>query len=627
MDRGLSGDQMQVVQIINVGSNGITCKTQAGTLTINFDLSNTETPPKVNEVWLISKVASNKWRLWNKVTNGNINVMRYVIRLNASRCIGKERAVVDDIVSAGFDEVLLTVADNGFVYWDSDICENYGLKSQPILKQLLDRFRNNNVAVIVALSSEIWSDTTNDDFATYQQQTNTGVRSRKWSASGAKDAIVALIDELRLKYGSDITSYCLDGIGLAGLAYDRNPIADKNFYSQNKIMPSDNYIVNGIDDNYLLWREFLSQEQRLLCQAIKDKIGITGLIAIVPDYAYCLVDSDGLGYARSGIDSSFGGYGWSYAGMPIAYQHSADPQSELRSFEACVAICCRLGEQCKPIFDLSVPDITQPYGMFSILAKYGANQVIVGDYDDYKVLSDEITEELWRAMDKYRITNVNNSDYDGLVLSMQSLNASHWQSEANIDYMESWYSMASLIVDKTSHRLRILFDDDLNLEEKYNRNAATCLFMVSNMTDDIINAVTNIVNDGGRYLCLIGRCGYLVDDTTSTRTYPFLDLFGESATETREYIYSLTVKAGYIEDHDRSFYIDLGVTGYATALNNTIATGYDQTQSSDGAINIEVQAPIMIKDRHVYMAMDIEKESMLGELASELFLYSISRES
>lgn len=627
MDRGLGGDQMQVAMITNVGSEGITCQTQAGSMTINFDLSNNETPPKVNEVWLISRVASNKWRLWNKVTNGEINVMRYAIRLNASDCVGKERAVADDIIAAGFDEVLLTVADNGMIYWDSDIASDYGLNTQPVLKQLLDRFRHMNVAVTCAFSSEIWSDTTNEDFAQYQQQTNTGVRSRKWSSSGAKNALVALIDELRQKYGTEIYGYCLDGIGLAGVEYDRNPIADKNFYAQNNVMPSDRYIINGVDDDYLLWRSFLSQEQRMLCEAIKDKIGQSPLTAIIPDYSYCLVDSSGIGYARSGIDSNFGGYGWSYAGMPINYQKSADPQSELRNFESCVAICCRVGEQCKPVFDLSIPDISQPYGMFQVLAKYNANQVIVGDYSDYRILSDESTNELWRAMDKYRISNKVNSDYNGMVLSLQSLQASHWQNESAIDYMEAWYSMSALIIDKTSGRMRVLFDDDLDQEDKYTRNAATCLFMVSNMTDDAISAVNKIIEDGGRYLCLIGRCGYLVDDTTNTRLFPFLSLFNESASETREYIYSITIKGGYISDYAKTFSIDLGVTGYATAMNNNIATGYDQAQDAEGTINIEVQAPIMVKDRHVYMALDIEKESMLGELASELYVYSISRES
>lgn len=56
--------------ITNVGSDGITCMTQTGKLTISFDLSGFDQPPKVNEVWLIQRIASNKWKLWNRVTNG-----------------------------------------------------------------------------------------------------------------------------------------------------------------------------------------------------------------------------------------------------------------------------------------------------------------------------------------------------------------------------------------------------------------------------------------------------------------------------------------------------------------------------------------------------------------------------
>ena len=116
MQRNMNKNEMLPAMLTNVGSDGITCMTQTGKLTISFDLSGFDQPPKVNEVWLIQRIASNKWKLWNRVTNGETNVMRYAIRLNAADCVGKERVVVEDIASAGFDEVLLTVAKDGMVY-------------------------------------------------------------------------------------------------------------------------------------------------------------------------------------------------------------------------------------------------------------------------------------------------------------------------------------------------------------------------------------------------------------------------------------------------------------------------------------------------------------------------------
>lgn len=627
MQRNMNKNEMLPAMITNVGSDGITCMTQTGKLTISFDLSGFDQPPKVNEVWLIQRIASNKWKLWNRVTNGETNVMRYAIRLNAADCVGKERAVVEDIASAGFDEVLLTVAKDGMVYWDSEVAADYGLGKNPVLKQLLDRFRHRNVAVTCAVSSELWSDTTNPDFHPYQQRSSTGEYSRMFSPSGAKDALTALIDELRTMHGTDVYGYCLDGIGLAGLRYDRNATADRNFYERNRVMPSDRYVVNGVDDDYLLWRSFLAEEQRALCVSIKSKIGQTALTAIVPDYAYCLVDSDGAGYARSGIASDFGTYGWAYAGMPMKYQKSTDEQSELRSFEALTAVCCRIGEACKPVFVLDVPDITQPDGMFSVLAKYNASQVVVGDYSDYRLLSDEKVIELWAAMDKYRISERSASDYNGMALSMRSLQAANWQAEANVSYMEAWYSMASLMIDKTSNRMRVLFDDDLKHEDKYSRNAATCLFMVSNMEADAIAVVDKIIESGGKYVCLVGRCGYYVDDTVEMRPYPFVGLFGESAANIREYIYSVTLDGGLVSDYDRSFYIGLGATGLLTVMGKGRATGYDQVQSAEDIVNVVVNAPVLVRDRHVYMGIDVLAESMLTELASELFVFSVSRDA
>ena len=45
--------------------------------------------------------------------------------------MGKERVVVEDMASAGFDEVLLTVAKDGMVYWDSEVAADYGLGEEP----------------------------------------------------------------------------------------------------------------------------------------------------------------------------------------------------------------------------------------------------------------------------------------------------------------------------------------------------------------------------------------------------------------------------------------------------------------------------------------------------------------
>jgi len=86
MQRNMNKNEMLPAMITNVGSDGITCMTQTGKLTISFDLSGFDQPPKVNEVWLIQRIASNKWKLWNRVTNGETNVMRYAIRLNAADC-------------------------------------------------------------------------------------------------------------------------------------------------------------------------------------------------------------------------------------------------------------------------------------------------------------------------------------------------------------------------------------------------------------------------------------------------------------------------------------------------------------------------------------------------------------
>ena len=118
-----------------------------------------------------------------------------------------------------------------------------------------------------------------------------------------------------------------------------------------------------------------------------------------------------------------------------------------------------------------------------------------------------------------------------------------------------------------------------------------------------------------------------MDDTVEMRPYPFVGLFGESAANIREYIYSVTLDGGLVSDYDRSFYIGLGATGLLTVMGKGRATGYDQVQSAENIVNVVVNAPVLVRDRHVYMGIDVLAESMLTELASELFVFSVSRDA
>ena len=82
-----------------------------------------------------------------------------------------------------------------------------------------------------------------------------------------------------------------------------------------------------------------------------------------------------------------------------------------------------------------------------------------------------------------------------------------------------------------------------------------------------------------------------------------------------------------VSDYDRSFYIGLGATGLLTVMGKGRATGYDQVQSAENIVNVVVNAPVLVRDRHVYMGIDVLAESMLTELASELFVFSVSRDA
>lgn len=623
-----SEDQTQIVRIENVAADAVTCSFMSGgTFKISYQFSEFSSPPRVGEVWLVGKIQPNVWKLWNRVHVDKTNVMRYGIRLDCSECLGKERAIVEDIAAAGFEEVYLTIAKDSVVYWDSDIANDYGLLSLPILRQLLDRFRNKRIDVTCVLSCEMWSDTTSEKQHEYQQKSLSGEYSRMASPSAAKEAVSSLLEELYGKYGADIYGYCLDGVGLAGYEFDRNEQADKNFYSAYHVMPPEEYLANGVDEEFLLWRQFLSEEQASLCQGAKEALHQKPLIGIVPDYSFCIVDSEGVGSGRSGVADNFGSYGWDYVGFPLRYQQNVDKEAELRSLESLVAINTRFGEGSKPIYILDIPTLTQPYGVFEILSKYDASMVVVGDYHDYKLLSDESCIQLWGAMDKYRITEKNSSDYNGMVLSTASLQASHWGDAASIDYMKSYYSMSSLMIDKTSNRMRVMFDKDLETTGRFNDNAATCLFMVSNLSDTAIENIQDSLELSGRFICMVGRCGYYRDTAKVLRDYPFLDYFGDSADSDREYIYSLTINGGVISDFKRSFAIDLGTTGIKSVKGAGVAFGYDQVQTDDGVMNIEVNAPVFVRDRHVYFAIDPVGESLLLEPASEFFVFSMSRVS
>ena len=638
----------EVVWVTAISDTSATCETSyKSVLTIKWKNNLPDPAPKVGEAWIVEKIAASTWAFVSKVTSGKYNAMRYAIKLDARECIGKERAIIDDIAKSGVDEVYLKVAGDSTVMWNSTIARNYGLRSYgDHISQILTRLNDYSISAVLVFDCELWT-TASDKHKNFQQtylytedeggtaeNMNTQHYSHKFSPLAAKEALAALAKEVWGKYQSYARGICFDGFGLAD-EYGDFSYANRSRYYELYGEQPERYqaevnestpVWSFIQKNR--WVSFLAETYIEFKSTIEDAVPGCPISVIIEDEYMRNGDSEKrLGRVATGIPDEFGTYGWNNVGMYMSFRRQSDLASELRSLEYMVAYAQRMAEGSSPLYVLDLNSTSAYDAVFEILSKYDATTVLLDDYNKWRMLSDKKIIDLNYAMGKYRVTEKNELDCIGVLISSNSHSIAAYSVNDNRKWANSIENMCSVILDKLPHKLKIFFDADIEDSDKVQEVAAFIVFMASNMSDKGVATINSLIEKEDRNVVIVGQAGYYIEDNKIARsTIPFVGEFNQSVNGTQEYHLSIQVDKGEMDIADSVFVLDEADSGYVPMLDEE-SMSYIQ-KISDGKIAYEsAKAPVFSEKRSSMLGIDAIYDSVLLDIIGEFALYALGRDA
>lgn len=638
----------ETVKVVSISSTGAQVMTSySSQISVKWANGLPDPAPQVGEIWMVQQYASNRWRFVNRIGDGDTyNTISYMMSLDARTCIGKERAIVDDIAKLGVDEVYLKVADKGLVLWDSDAASLYGLKSYgDHVTQLINRFVDYGISITLVIGCTLWSDTTSKTHNLYQQVgitknvsseglvTYTEHFSRYLSCFSAYAPLKVLLNELYVAYRQSVRGVCLEGFRLDGEHSDFSQAAKTAYVSMYGETPTYSFTEYDATDSswwdkHFQWMAFQSGGQLDFYNRVHQDIGNWPISIITTAKTFCDTDSNiKTGRLVTGIEDDFSSYGWEQVGFPLAYTRQSDSAAELRSFEYVVACEQRFSAGCKPLYVLDISTLTQYDGIFEILSKYGASNVLLSDYDHFRLLSDQQVIDLKSAMGTYKVQPNSTLDYIGVVLSNDSRDIGFYDLGVNTKFTNGLENMCSELLDKLPHRLRILFDADLADYGVITNTAAVVLYMASNLSDIMIDNINAMIAKDDKNIVIAGRAGQYIDKTNSERSsYPFVDTFGQADYQTQEYVREITIGGTSIDVTDNTFVLKENNTGIKLALDGGDSTSYIQTVDTASPYQ-SVKAPVLFQHRSSMLGIDVIYDNLLLEIVSELALYALGRDA
>lgn len=628
----------ETVTVTAIGSRGAKCRTPYNSeITVLWEDDLPSPVPEVGDVWIVDKVSDGRWFFSYKSTGGQYNMMRYSMSLDMHSCVGKERSVVDDIVSSGVSEVMLVVADNGIVWWDSETARQAGLVAynDACLRQVVRRIVDAGLSVSFVIDCRLWSDTDNPSNNYYQQQVlgdGENTYSTQWSFMTAMGAVKGMVDELYDLYKDRVRGIIFRNWTFAG------PFADVSDYICGEYESATGRgLIDDLTDSQ--WSDewwskrmgimrYYGYLQSRFINYVKSDIGNWPVSAIVPTKQICIT-SERTGRFDTWINDNFSSYGWSMVGCPLVYSSSISHDDELASFEYNVASLIRFADASAPLFVLSINALSDYRGIFDILSRYFATNVCLGDYTEWRRLSDIEMLSLRAAMNEYSVTAVRRRDCVGLLVSNNSRDIS-FNSESDFNrFSVAAQNFAISLLSRVPYRLRIFYDDDMN-DEKYIRNVSSLvLFESLNMSDEAVSTVDMLLGSEDRNIVAIGRCGAYYGENASRRDgIPFLSRFDEFDYGVGIYRNQITVRSGLLDVSDDVYAIYNPAIGILPVKHtdpddeSVLAVSY---MGGDDDSDIVV-APIYSNNRNTIISMDILDNDILLDLACDFVLYAIGRD-
>lgn len=612
-------DHIQITAVSDRNAKGLTPYNAEITVGWTYNLPNPI--PQIGEWWTIERSNTSDWSFVSRMTSGQYNAMYYSLRLDSETCIGREREVVDDIKNIGVTCVYLTVASNGQVYWDSDCAHKIGYTvNGNRIEQVVRRLEDYNIAIVFVIdfdSLPIGGEYTQQGYGSASQ-------NGLMSIPKCKDIVAQMVFELYTMYGSIAKGVCFDGVQVP-FGHDVSIQAESEYLKQYGELPNYDVVFNpSSPDWYAAWSRWMEfwhgQYGELLFAVQRSGIGYWPVSATVPSNTLFRAESTKrTGDIDTGVGIMFGEIGWANIGVPLAFTMQQNQAAELRSLEMCISMMKRFSGNSSTIYELDIRRIKQPDGIFSMLAKYDATNILLDSYEHWRLLSDDEVIHIKEAMNIYSVTEKSTLDDVGIVLSQRSRDIDYASVATNHRWFDGLENIAGVMLDNLPHKLRILYDTDLSTDRP-NGLSAMMYYLPSRLTPDVVEQTADFINRDGLNVVLAGVAQDESGDVI------LLDKFGQATNSRTVYFNLISVRKDGFAAGVEDYYIEdgVGVVGILPALSPGEVYGYhgNRPQALSG---LEL-APVFFNGRSSVIAMDISQSGVLQELVGRLVLYAIGRD-
>lgn len=611
----------EIVRVANVGAVSAMCETSYGASVQVYWSSGIPSPlPEVGELWYVESHSPNSWRFVSRAPQSAIGHTAYWLIVDWRTCVGSERAVVDDVKSSGFDGIMVVVAADSQLAWDFGV--DCGLVSYgDHLTQLVKRASDAQLRVRFAIDSRMWSDTSSGTQSLYTQRVAnddmTLSVSDMLSPSAAAGVFSSMAEELHELYGSMVEGITVLGFGLDGPDADfcpsayRQYVSDGNEFSVASLATKSTSYDESAREAYDACQR---DAQREFVRSARFSVGSWGLSATIPSARFCPGVSGALGARATGIWDDFGSYGWTSVGMALDYQMSADAESAMRSLEVECAELVRIAGDCPPFGVISVERaMMDPTAAMAMFAKYEVPDVVVDDYEMWRSLSDDEVDDLRSAISSNRVYEVPDEQFVGFLVSQSSINGAIGSQQELMGAIEG---ICSDVVDRVPHRLRCMFDSDVESTGAYDGLSAVLLSCCDRMSDTAVSAVLDVIGEGYRGVVAAGFVGSM-DESGSGRTFLPLSVgLGGGA-------YGNEIYSGFVETGGT--YVEASSYSIGSTLQGTATVSASGDASSvivgEGVSNV----PVTMSGRSSQVALDVASNSRLWPLVGELMAIAVGR--
>ena len=244
-------------------------------------------------------------------------------------------------------------------------------------------------------------------------------------------------------------------------------------------------------------------------------------------------------------------------------------------------------------------------------------------------MSDARQRDLRDAIGSNRVSASPTDPFIAVLMSSSSRDAAFCSPERSASWTEGFYDFCSEVMDRLPHRLKVLFDSDVEGVSPTCGWSALGLWMASCATDEAVEAVEGLVGSAVPVVSVGAFGRYSGRSLDKRRDVPLAPLIGTPATPRRsQYVSGLSVSAGTLDVEGSAYMLDgQADAGQRMAHGGTAASGSEMAVSDKDEIEVvSTDFPLTVDGTgDAWLGVDCDMDGSLVGLAGELMIRACSR--